>query len=239
MKKYNDQKFTTGSYSEYFTGIMLNFPGFEPLKKNNGHFLDIGCGSGAQIFSLAPHFKKIVFTGIDLSEPNIFSCNNQLSRMPDSRKFNFIQDDFMQHEFSTKFSIAFSYSVFQLMKPSMDELLKRVWNLLEPSGYLLLSMPYRCQYNEFVNYLRRFLGLLRCDLFDSLIVNVAHLLYRKKFSKNFLRERMIYLDQVDYNLLDIKKIRSLYPFWTVEFQEKTTSPSFIQSRHMTLILRKI
>jgi len=50
---------------------------------------------------------------------------------------------------------------------------------------------------------------------------------------------MIYLDQIDNNLLDLKKIEAIDQFWKVEFREKTPSPSFIQSRHMTLILRKI
>ncbi len=68
---------------------------------------------------------------------------------------------------------------------------------------------------------------------------MAYILYRKKFSKSFLKERMIYLDQIDHNLLDVKKVKALHPFWKVEFQEKIPSPSFIQSRHMTLILRKI
>ena len=71
------------------------------------------------------------------------------------------------------------------------------------------------------------------------MVNMAYILYRKKFSKSFLEERMIYLDQVDHNLLEVKKIKTLNQFWKVEFQGKTLSPSFIQSRHMTLILRKI
>ena len=50
---------------------------------------------------------------------------------------------------------------------------------------------------------------------------------------------MIYLDQIDNNMLDLKKIEAIDPFWKVVFREKTPSPSFIQSRHMTLILRKM
>ena len=89
------------------------------------------------------------------------------------------------------------------------------------------------------NYFRGFLGLFRGKLIDRLILNMAYILYRKKFSKTFLQERMIYLDQVDHNLLDVKRIEALHSFWKVEFQEKNPWPSFIQSRHMTLILRKI
>ncbi|MCP4369196.1 MAG: class I SAM-dependent methyltransferase [Deltaproteobacteria bacterium] len=238
MKKYNDQKFTTGSYTEYFKSIILNFTGFQQFKKINGNYLDIGCGSGTQIFSLAPYFKNFLFTGIDLSEPNISSCNKELSSMSDRWRFDFIHDDFIEYNFHTKFSLAFSYSVFQLMQTPMDELLKQVWELLQPNGYFLLSMPYHCKYNKYLNYFRGFLGIFRCKLFDWLMVNMAYLLYRKKFSKSFLKERMIYLDQVDYNLLDVKKIEALHPFWKIEFQEMTPSPSFIQSRHMTIILKK-
>ena len=239
MKKYNNQKFTTGTYTEYFKSIILNFPGFQKFKKINGNYLDIGCGSGTQIFSIAPHFKKFSFTGIDISEPNIYACNEALSNMFDCLRFDFIHDDFSKHEFNKKFSLAFSYSVFQLINTSLDDLLRQVWELLEPNGYLVLSMPYHCKYNKYLNYLRGFLGLVRCNLFDRLIVNIAHILYRKKFSKSFLKERMIYLDQVDNNLMNLKKIEALDQFWTVEFQEKTPSSSFIQSRHLTLILRKI
>ena len=239
MKKYNNQKFTAGNYTEYFKSIILNFPGFQKFKKINGNYLDIGCGSGTQIFSIAPHFKKFIFTGIDISKPNIYACNRTSSSIPDSWRFDFIHDDFIEYKFKRKFSFAFSYSVFQLINTSMDELLIRVWELLQPNGYLLLSMPYRCKYNKYLNYFRGFLGIFRCKLFDRLMVNMAYLLYRKRFSKSFLQERMIYLDQVDHNLLDVKKIEALHPFWMVEFQKKTPSPSFIQSRHMTLILRKI
>ena len=239
MKNYNNQKFTAGSYIEYFKSIILNFPKFQKFKKINGHYLDIGCGSGTQIFSIAPHFKNFSFTGIDISEPNIYACNKTLSNMPDCLRFDFIQNDFIKHKFNRKFSLAFSYSVFQLMNTSLDDLLRRVWELLEPNGYLVLSMPYYCKYNKYLNYLRGFLRLFRCNLFDGLIVNTAYILYRKKFSKSFLRERMIYLDQVDHNLLDVEKIEALNPFWKVAFKQKTPSPSFIQSRHMTVILGKI
>lgn len=239
MKNYNNQKFTTGGYTEYFKSIILNFPGFQKFKKLNGSYLDIGCGSGTQIFSIAPHFKEFSFTGIDISEPNIYACNEALSNTSGCLRFDFIHDDFIEHKFNRKFILAFSYSVFQLMDISIDDLLRRVWKLLEPDGYLVLSMPYNCQYNKYLNYLRGFLGLFRCNLFDRFIVDIAHILYRKKFSKNFLRERMIYLDQIDNNMLDLKKIEAIDPFWRIEFQEKTPSPSFIQSRHMTLILRKI
>ena len=239
MKNYNNQKFTTGGYTEYFKNLILNFPGFQEFKKINGSYLDIGCGSGTQIFTIAPHFKGFSFTGIDISEPNIYACNEALSNMSDRLRFDFIHDDFIEHKFNRNFILAFSYSVFQLLDTSIDDLLRRIWELLEPNGYLVLSMPYTCHYNKYLNYLRRILGLLRCNLFDRLIVNIAHILYLNKFSKNFLRERMIYLDQIDNNLLDLKPIETLYQFWKVEFQEKTPSPSFIQSRHMTLILRKI
>ncbi len=239
MKNYNNQKFTTGGYTEYFKSIILSFPGFQKFKKMNGSYLDIGCGSGTQIFSIAPHFKEFSFTGIDISEPNIDSCNEALSNMPDCLRFDFIHDDFIEHEFNRKFILAFSYSVFQLMDTSINDLLSRVWKLLESDGYLIFSMPYNCQYNKYLNYLRGFLGLFRCNLFDRLIVDIAHILYRKKFSKNFLTERMIYLDQIDNNLLDLKTIEAIDQFWKVEFQEKIHSPSFIQSRHMTFILRKI
>ena len=238
MINYNNQKFTTGGYTEFFKSIILNFPGFQKFKKINGSYLDIGCGSGTQIFSIAPHFKEFSFTGIDISEPNIYACNETLSDMPDCLRFDFIHDDFIEHEFNRKFILAFSYSVFQLINTSIDDLLKRVWELLEPNGYLVLSMPYNCRYNKYLNYFRGISGLFRCNLFDRLAVDIAHVLYRKKFSKNFLRERMIYLDQIDNNLLDLKTIGAIDQLWKLEFQEKTPSPSFIQSRHMTLILRK-
>jgi SAM-dependent methyltransferase len=239
MKNYTHQKFTAGNYTEYFKSLILNFPGFQKFKKISGSYLDIGCGSGTQIFSVAPYFKNFSFTGIDISEPNIFACNEALSNRSNRLSFDFICDDFIEHEFNKKFILAFSYSVFQLMDTSIYDLLKRVWELLEPNGYLVLSMPYNCQYNKCLNVLRRILGRFRCNLFDSLSVEISHILYRKKFTKNFLRERMIYLDQIDYNLLDVKTIDAIDQLWKVEFQEKTPSPSFIQSRHMTFILRKI
>lgn len=239
MKNYHKQKFTAGGYIEYFKNLILNFPGFQKLKKKKGRYLDIGCGSGAQIFSIAPHFKEFSFTGIDLSEPNIYACNKTLSNMSDRLKFDFIHDDFIKHQFNRKFILAFSYSVFQLLDVSIDELLRRVWQLLEPNGYLILSMPYACRYNTYLNYLRGVLGLLRCHLFDRLIVDIAHIMYRKQLSKTFLRERMIYLDQVDHNLFDLKATKALDQFWKIEFIEQTPSPSFIQSRHMSLILRRI
>jgi len=111
MKNYNKQKFTTGGYTEYFKSIILNFPGFQKFKKMNGSYLDIGCG----------HFKEFSFTGIDISEPNIYTCNEALSNLSDCLRFDFILDDFIEHKFNRKFFLAFSYSVFQLMDTSIDE----------------------------------------------------------------------------------------------------------------------
>lgn len=238
MKDYSHQKFTTGDYTEYFRNAILNFPEFQKFRKMNGSFLDIGCGSGSQIFSIAPHFEEFSFTGIDISEPNIKACNEALSHMSDFSRFEFILGDFVEHEFHRKFTLAFSYSVFQLIDTSMDDLLRRVWELLEPDGYLVLSVPYDCNYNRCLNYFRGLVGLFRCSLFDRLTVDMAHILYRKKFSKNFLRERMIYLDNRN-SLLNLKTVAARDQFWKLEVQEKTPSPSFIQSRHMTLILKKI
>jgi SAM-dependent methyltransferase len=238
MKNYHYQKFTTGGYTEYFKNLIVNFPEFQKYKKMKGNYLDIGCGSGTQIYSIAPYFKDFSFTGIDISEPNIYACNETLSNISDCLKFHFIHDDFIEHEFDRKFNLAFSYSAFQLMDTSIDDLLIKVWKVLEPEGHLILSTPYICRYNKYLNYFRGILGQFRCDLFDKLIVDVAHILYRKKFSQNFLRERLIYLDQIDNTLLELKTLEGLCQFWKIEFQEKTPSPSFIQSRHITLILKK-
>ena len=70
------------------------------------------------------------------------------------------------------------------------------------------------------------------------MVNMAYLLYRKRFSKSFLQERMIYLDQVDHNLLDVKKIEALHPFWMVEFQKKTPLPQFYSKQAHDTYLKK-
>jgi len=239
MKNYTHQKFTAGNYTDYFKSLIINFPGFQKFKKVNGSYLDIGCGSGTHIFSIAPYFKKISFTGIDISEPNISACNEALSNRHDRLRFDFICDDFTEYKFNKNFVIVFSYSVFQLMDTFIDDLLKQVWKLLEPNGYLVLSMPYKCPYNKFINVLRGIFGLFRCSLFDNLLVEIAHIIYLKRFSRTFLRERMLYLDQVDNNLVDVKKTEALNRFWKLEFKQKTPSPSFIQSRHTTLILKKI
>ncbi len=237
MEDYKSLKFTTGAYVNYFNNLMSNFKGLKNFKDAEGTFLEIGCGTGKQIFSVATYFPKFSFVGIDISEPNIRICNEALSQIKESKKFRFIQADFCTYEFKQKFEVIFSYGVFQLISEPMDVLLTRTWELLSLNGYFILSMPYKCLYNKFINSIRGILKAIRCKLLDELGIGLAFRLYRKKYSKEFLRERIIYLYQVDRNLLDIHKLNESNK-WEVEFQEKTPLPSFIQSQYITVILRK-
>jgi SAM-dependent methyltransferase len=98
--------------------------------------LDIGCGAGVPIAqTLSRRFKV---TGVDISGEMLKRAR---VNVPEA---NLIEGDIMSIDFppdSFNAGIAF-YSIFHLPRSEHAELLRRIYQWLKPSGYLLATLSY-------------------------------------------------------------------------------------------------
>ncbi len=97
--------------------------------KNDSTILDVGCGDGTLAFKLANN-KMIV--GIDTNEESIKKAN-QLNK---NNNINFINDDYLKHEFDLKFDyIIFVASIHHM---NMEKALQKAKTLLNENGEIII-----------------------------------------------------------------------------------------------------
>lgn len=102
-------------------------------------FLDIGCNSGFFSFTARQMgAKKVV--GIDTGEnwiEHAYDINKYFYNMGD---IQFINQSFAEYESLHAFDIVFCASVFHYFKAQQFDVLKKIYNMLEPNGLLYLEI---------------------------------------------------------------------------------------------------
>jgi SAM-dependent methyltransferase len=105
---------------------------------NGGRVLDIGCGAGAY---LQDFDNRYTLYGIDLNEQMIRRGRKELPHV------NFLEADFMKHDFDTSFNLVYSVSVLEFIPPSrLKAFFRKIHLLLEDDGILFLHYPHALNY---------------------------------------------------------------------------------------------
>ena len=124
---------------------------FIPYIKNNFKILDLGCGNGRLLKSLAESEKKIDYTGIDFSKGLIDQAKQQFPgykfTVADIRKI-----DFPKESFDMIFSIATFHHLDS--RKGRAELLKKINYWLKPGGYLFMTNWNLLQKKYLKNYFK-------------------------------------------------------------------------------------
>ena len=139
-KKYGDfwqkhEKSNPNFYETIFDNIKLKHENFlEYLKglKNIETVLEVGCGTGIYPTKYPELLGQ--YTGLDISKPAIEHCKRTL-------KQNFICDDFVKHEFDTKFDLVFSHSVIDHV-PDIDSFIKKIALCSKKHAYISAYRGY-------------------------------------------------------------------------------------------------
>jgi len=153
--------------------------------------LDIGCGSGDQIFHLASLMPQARFTGMDLSPESISAAEEKRSTFPGGERISFAAGDYMQY-LGEPFDVIISYAVLQLIPAPKEEIFTKLSRDLTAGGILALGVPYRCLYNTLLLPVRSFFRAVRSPLSDSIILKAAAMLH-PDLPLSVIRERIIYM----------------------------------------------
>jgi len=117
--------------------ILPLIPGLETALQNGIDVLDVGCGSGRALNSLAKTFPQSRFTGYDFSEEAITTAKNEAEKLGLTNiKFQ-IKDAATMNEVSQYDLIATFDSIHDQAKP--DAVLNGIFNALRPNGTYLMQ----------------------------------------------------------------------------------------------------
>ena len=106
--------------------------------------LEIGIGTGRLALKTIPLCKE--FFGIDISPKTIERATHNLSQY---QNVTLICADFITYDFNTAFDVVYSSLTFMHIQ-AKQECIKKVYSLLKPKGYFVLSIDKN--QNEYIDY---------------------------------------------------------------------------------------
>lgn len=100
----------------------------------NKSILEVGCGTGNFLFSVARRLKHQKLVGVDISE----------GVLPQNGSIEFVKDNIINFKAKEKYDIVFSSHLFEHIAPQdLDEHLKSIKYALNENGKLIIIMPNR------------------------------------------------------------------------------------------------
>lgn len=152
--------------------------------------LDLGCGTGAQIFYLLDRLPLAQFVGLDISKDNIAAARSEAERRGDDR-VQFVLANYLDWD-TEPFDAILSDSVLQLIAGSDERLYRKLENNLRPQGRLLISLPDDRLYNRVLWGFRRAIRPFRGLLFEPVLLGLAKIIH-PDWPTDLLRQRIPYL----------------------------------------------
>lgn len=198
--------------------------------------LDIGCGTGEQLFQLATALPAARLTGVDVSAPSIDVARRRAEQL--RLGITFVAADYRELTIPPQDAIV-SYSTLHLIPGDTRALFRKVASELAGGGLLMNVMPFECAYNTALSGVRTAFSAVRSGLTDALIFRTAKLMHRNA-SEEFLRERVAYMYQ-RLERLDGRGLRHLMESECgLHFVAEAPEPhaSLAQPKHRLSIFRK-
>lgn len=201
--------------------------------------LDIGCGTGLQIFDLAEALPHAQLTGVDISEVNIGLAEEARKHSPFGERIQFVAKDYMEFK-TTPCDIIISYSTLHLIPVASEDLFHKIMSDLVPGGILLNTMPYGCMYNYWLCRIRRLLKAIRSPVTDALIFDVARMLHGRAMHERQLRERIpyMYLLPERFDGPELRQLLKVHCNLTVIGEHEEIHASVGQLKHRLTVFRK-
>jgi 2-polyprenyl-3-methyl-5-hydroxy-6-metoxy-1,4-benzoquinol methylase len=156
--------------------------------------LDVGCGSGEQLLTLASHFPQSEVMGIDISSTNIEMATLTAARLGVARA-QFVLADILTWQ-AEPFDVIISDSVMQNI-PDGPALIRQLARLLRPGGLLMTAVPYDGLYNRLLWGGRRVARLFAGPMLEKLLLKVARRLH-PDWDEALLRQRLGYMYMLPY-----------------------------------------
>ncbi len=157
--------------------------------------LDIGCGTGEQLFELADALPRARLVGIDISTPNVASARTRCAALGLERRVEFVAADYMERSLDT-FDVVVSYSTLHLVRAPARALFGKIASEIVPGGLFVNVMPYECAYNALLIAARRAMRCVRSPFTDRLVLAAAGALHGATYDREQLRERVEYMYRI-------------------------------------------
>ena len=115
----------------------------EYAKKQNGHILELGCGTGRVAIELAKAGFSV--TGLDISEPMLEICKNKINKLAENiqNKINIINGNMTEFFIDRKFALIIApFRAFQTLTNDNDikKCLKCIKNHLSKDGKFIINV---------------------------------------------------------------------------------------------------
>lgn len=112
-----------------------------------GSVLDFGCNNGATTFHLSYNKNVSSITGLDINEECGSYFNNVFKDVEIHNEFigaNILDVNFTNDSYDTILSF---HTIEHIYESDLDEVVEKLYRLLKPSGYCIISIPYETAYN--------------------------------------------------------------------------------------------
>lgn len=154
--------------------------------------LDVGCGTGVELFALARVLPDSVLTGIDVSEKNVRRAETARRGDPAGKRISFVAQDYLSFS-GGEFDLIIMDSTLQNIAAEDGVLYGKLARDLAPGGVLAVSWPFDCAYNRALWMLRRMLRAVRGRATDAFILGLGKVLHRGAVDACLLAERVEYM----------------------------------------------
>jgi SAM-dependent methyltransferase len=232
--------FTTGTFSaspervERLTETVLHWVRSDTALR----VLDLGCGTGAQLASLAEAMPGATLVGIDLSPGNVAAATADAAARGRANSMRFVAGNFLEQDLGS-FDLIVSDSTLHLITCSTEQLLERLRSVLAPGGLLVFTMPDGCRFNRLLWTVRRLCRALRSPVLDRLILTAGRRLHKSSVSEAMLRERVAYMYSLPVRCLGMDFRRDLIRFGFVLIEEgPCRHASLGQPKHRLCVARR-
>jgi Methylase of polypeptide chain release factors len=201
--------------------------------------LEIGCGTGSQLVSLAAALPKANFIGVDLSPQNVEVANLRAEQLGLAPRLHFVACDYLRLP-SAVHDLIVSYSTLHLIACESRVLFNKISGELVAGGLLMNVMPYECDFNAVLMKVRRALALVRSPWTDLLVFRVAKLMHGHNMDDELIRERVLYMYQQPQRLDGPALRRQMNDDCALEFVASVPErhASVAQPKHRLIISRK-
>lgn len=173
--------------------------------------LDIGCGSGEQIFSLGLRLCESELCGVDIAPMNIAAALEQKtpkSNQDNRNTYRFLLGDYLEFDAPARFDLVISYSTLHLIPTPTAVLLEKIANDLKSGGRLIITIPGAGLYNRLLILVRRGFRAIRGQLTDRLILTLGRWITAGGLDEAQLQERIIYMYMIPH-FVDDAQFREL------------------------------
>jgi SAM-dependent methyltransferase len=201
--------------------------------------LEIGCGTGEQLVSLARKFSNARLTGIDISGANVHIACDLVQHEGFNDRIEVIRADYLTRQLGS-FDVIVSYSTLHLIPAPDAELFSKLVNELAPGGVFINVIPFECAFNRALLQVRCIFRACRGWFTDALVLQAGKFFARSKLNEQQLREQVIYMYMLPERLEGYAMREMITKRYGLILEREQLEPhtSLAQPKHKLVAYRK-